>query len=455
MKPHTTLTLLVPLGLATFVAATPSPVLAPRASSVLEPVTITGNAFFQGNERFYIRGVDYQPGGGTGVESDPIANSTACKRDIPYFTKLGINTIRVYAVDNSKNHDECMAALAEAGVYLVLDTDTSKYSLNREDPEESYNSVYLQSVFSTIDAFANYTNTLAFLSGNEVINNYTNTNCAPYVKAVTRDMKQYIRSRGYRSIPVGYSAADVAENQEIMANYMNCGTDDQRSDFYAINDYSWCDPSSFTTSGWDTLVANYTGYGIPLFMSEYGCITNTRTFQEVAALYNTSMTSVFSGGLVYEYSEEGNGYGLVTIDGDSVSTNADYNYLSSAYAQATNPSSNGGATSTSASTTCPTESSDWDVANDDLPAMPVNAKEYMSKGAGARPGLGGAGSQEAGTVDNESTGTASAGSGTVTETASASSTKKSAGVKIPAVDVKAFVVAGTVMLSMLGGMVML
>lgn len=157
-----------------------------------------------------------------------------------------------------------MNALAEAGIYLVLDTDNSEYSLNRNDCFESYNSVFLQSVFATIDAFANYTNTLAFLSGNEVINNYNNTDCAPYVKAVVRDMKQYIGSRGYRSIPVGYSAADVESEQQVLAEYLNCGTNDQRSDFYAINDYSWCDPSSFTTSGWDTLVANYTGYGIPL-----------------------------------------------------------------------------------------------------------------------------------------------------------------------------------------------
>lgn len=34
--------------------------LRPRAS--IEPVTVKGNAFFAGNERFYIRGVDYQPG---------------------------------------------------------------------------------------------------------------------------------------------------------------------------------------------------------------------------------------------------------------------------------------------------------------------------------------------------------------------------------------------------------
>jgi hypothetical protein len=157
-----------------------------------------------------------------------------------------------------------MNALADAGIYLVLDSDTPLYSLNRADPAPSYNSVYLQSVFATIDAFANYSNTMAFISGNEVINNASNTNCAPYVKAVTRDMKQYIRSRNYRKILTGYAAADVDANQQLMAEYMNCGTDDQRSDFYSINDYSWCDPSSFTISGWDTLVANYSSYGIPL-----------------------------------------------------------------------------------------------------------------------------------------------------------------------------------------------
>lgn len=203
-------------------------------------------------------------GGGTGVVQDPIADSTSCLRDIAQFTKLGINTIRVYAVDNSANHDTCMNALAAAGIYLVLDVNTPLYSINQIAPATSYNSVYLQSVFATVDAFANYSNTLAYLSGNEVINSASNTDAAPYVKATTRDMKQYIGTRGYRTIPVGYAAADVASNQQTLAEYLNCGTDDERTDFYAINDYSWCDPSSFTTSGWDVLVKNYTGYGIPL-----------------------------------------------------------------------------------------------------------------------------------------------------------------------------------------------
>ena len=220
-------------------------------------------AFFNGTERFYIRGVDYQPGGSSDV-ADPIADSAGCTRDIEYFTKLGINTIRVYTVDNTANHDACMNALEEAGIYLVLDVNTPKYSLNRADPAVSYNAEYLQSIFATIDSFAGYNNTLAFFSGNEVVNDGPSSAAAPYVKAVTRDMRQYIAERGFRQVPVGYSAADIDTNRLEMAEYMNCGTDDQRSDFFAFNDYSWCDPSSFTTSGWDQKVKNFTGYGLPL-----------------------------------------------------------------------------------------------------------------------------------------------------------------------------------------------
>jgi len=105
---------------------------------------------------------------------------------------------------------------------------------------------------------------------------------------------------------------------------MNCGSDEERSDFFAFNDYSWCDPSSFQISGWDQKVKNFTGYGIPIFLSEYGCNTNTRKFEEVAALYNTEMTSVYSGGLVYEYSEEPNKFGLVSISGSSVTELPDF-----------------------------------------------------------------------------------------------------------------------------------
>ena len=124
-------------------------------------------AFFAGDERFYVRGVDYQPGGSSEA-ADPIADVAVCQKNIEEFKKLGINTVRVYIVDNSANHDECMNLLAEAGIYLALDVNTPDYSINRADPAISYNDVYLQNVFATIDAFAGYDNTLLFFSGNEV-----------------------------------------------------------------------------------------------------------------------------------------------------------------------------------------------------------------------------------------------------------------------------------------------
>ena len=157
-----------------------------------------------------------------------------------------------------------MNALAEAGIYLALDVNTPLYSLNQNQPEQSYNPYYLQSVFATIDNMQKYSNTLVFFSGNEVINKANTTAAAPYVKAVTRDMKQYIGERGYRQIPVGYSAADVSENQYTMAQYMDCGADPSRSDFFSLNNYEWCDPSSLEKSGWLTLADQYKNYSQPV-----------------------------------------------------------------------------------------------------------------------------------------------------------------------------------------------
>ncbi|KAJ5780356.1 hypothetical protein N7457_005516 [Penicillium paradoxum] len=385
--------------------------------SDITPITVKGNAFFKGDERFYIRGVDYQPGGSSDL-ADPIADVEGCKRDIKNFKELGLNTIRVYSVDNSADHDECMEALAEAGIYLVLDVNTPKYSLNRKEPERSYNDVYLQYIFATMEKFAKYDNTLAFFSGNEVINDGPSSNAAPYVKAVTRDMRTYLRARKLRKVPVGYSAADVDTNRLEMAEYMNCGTDDERSDFFAFNDYSWCDPSSFTTSGWDQKVKNFTGYGLPLFLSEYGCNTNDREFNEVSALYSTRMTGVYSGGLVYEYTEGGNKYGLVKIKDDEVTTLKDYKALKAAFAKTDNPKGDGNYNTTGGASGCPAmQKPNWDVPTDALPAMPAPAKKYLTEGAGKGVGFKGKGSQDAGT---KSTSTATQGSGDVAAATSTS-----------------------------------
>ncbi|POR36804.1 1,3-beta-glucanosyltransferase [Tolypocladium paradoxum] len=353
--------------------------------------------FWAGKERFYLRGIDYQPGGAS-ADKDPLADTSVCLRDIKNFQDLGVNTIRVYAVDNSKNHDQCMQALSDAGIYLVLDVNNPKYSINRKTPGPSYNAKYLQSVFATVEMFAKYDNTLAFFSGNEVINDEKDTDkSAPYVKAVTRDIKNFINSMGLRKIPVGYSAADVSENRMQTAMYMNCGPDDVRSDFFAFNDYSWCN-SDFKTSGWDQKVKNFTDYGLPIFLSEWGCIKNRpRKFDELSALMSNQMSSVYSGGLMYEYSVEDNKFGIVTLKGNSVDKSDEYDLFKSALKANPAPTGSGGAASTSHPVDCPTSDALWNVNPSLVPQMPVQAQKYMEKGkgAGGGPGWVGDGSQSA------------------------------------------------------------
>lgn len=365
--------------------------LAASAMAALPPIEIKGNAFYAkgSSDRFYIRGVDYQPGGSSEA-SDPLADADTCKRDIEYFSDLGLNMIRVYTVDNSANHDECMQALDDAGIYLLLDVNTPKQSLNRATPEPSYNSAYLQHVFATIDAFKGYDNVFGFFAANEVINSENTTQCAPYIKAVVRDMKAYIAKQADRAIPVGYSAADVADNRWEQMEYFNCGDEDTRIDMFGMNDYSWCgEKSSFEISGWSTNVENYSNYSIPMFLSEYGCNINTpRTFPEVKSLYSEDMSPVYSGGLVYEYSMEESNYGLVEIDGDSVTKLDDYDNLKKALAGATNPEGDAGASTDRQPASCPGYvEGKWDVEDDTLPDTPAKAKEYIENGAGEPLGL--------------------------------------------------------------------
>ncbi|GKU04725.1 beta-glucanosyltransferase [Fusarium langsethiae] len=404
--------------LAAVASATPTLKEPPSKRGSLPTVTASGNAFWAGDERFYLRGIDYQPGGASANE-DPLADPKVCKRDIKYFKELGVNVIRVYAVDNKADHDECMKALDDAGIYLVLDVNNPKYSINRATPGPSYNAAYIQSVLATVEMFAQYENTLAFFSGNEVMNDEKDTDkSAPYVKAITRDMRNYIKARKLRKIPVGYSAADVASNRMQTAHYMNCGSEEVRSDFFAFNDYSWCN-SDFKTSGWDVKVKNFTDYGIPIFLSEYGCIeSRPRKFEEIKPMMDSDMSSVYSGGLMYEYSLEDNDYGIVKIKGNSVQTEDEFDLFKSALSKYPAPTGAGGAAKASHGVECPKSESVWQVDPSYLPEMPAQAEKYMKDGAGKGPGINGAGSH----FDTDSgTATASVAVGTSTSTGDSSS----------------------------------
>jgi len=291
--------------------------------------------------KFQIVGMAYQPGGSAGYKPeqgiDPLSDPEVCLRDAALMQLLGMNTIRVYNLDPKLNHDECVSIFNAGGMYMLIDVNSPKVgeALTSEKVWESYYASYLERTFAIVEAFKDYPNTLAFFSGNEVIDKPENgESVPPYIRSVTRDLKNYVKNHAKRPIPVGYSAADVRKILYDSWNYLQCamdGDDDDMSkaDLFALNSYSWCGESTFKESGFDTLVDGFKNTSVPVFFSEYGCNTpSPRVWGEVHSIYGPDMTDVFSGGVVYEYTQEKNNYGLVEFNDDgSVSMLEDFTAL--------------------------------------------------------------------------------------------------------------------------------
>lgn len=90
------------------------------------------------------------------------------------------------------------------------------------------------------------------------------------------------------------------------------------------------------------------------------------------------MTSVYSGGLVYEYSLEENGFGIVKIPyphAPAVEEQDGFARLARALAANPAPQGDGGFAYPSHAAACPTKSSDWPVGTSLLPATPEKAKK--------------------------------------------------------------------------------
>jgi 1,3-beta-glucanosyltransferase GAS3 len=247
--------------------------------------------------------------------------------------QLGVNTIRVYNVDADLDHSECASIFNAAGIYMIIDVNSGLYGqyIDRTDPSSTYTLAYMEHIFSVMENFWGFPNLLGFFAGNEIINEQSSTDAAMYIRAVVRDMREYISLHAPRDIGVGYSAADVSSVLLDTYNYLACTLSNDtmsKVDFFGLNDYEWCGDSSFTESGYDTQISNFAKTDIPVFFSEYGCNNvKPRTFTNVPVLYGEDMLEL-SGGLVYEYSEETDDYGIVDINSTTMITlRSDYTYL--------------------------------------------------------------------------------------------------------------------------------
>lgn len=229
------------------------------------------------------------------VPDDPLVDTRQCTLDSNLMKTLGANSIRVYHVDPNANHDGCMKAFEDAGIYAFIDLDTFNSQIEQNDPH--WNDTQLRAFQLVMDAFHKYDNVAGFFIGNEVLTTGAGSRAAPYVKAAARDLKAYRNAKKYRNIPVGYSAADIASLRPMLQNYLACGSNaSEAHDFFALNAYEWCGETTYAVSGYAELTRNITSYNIPIFFSETGCNTvRPRTFGDQAAIFGPEMAPYWSG----------------------------------------------------------------------------------------------------------------------------------------------------------------
>ncbi|KAK7977474.1 glycolipid anchored surface protein [Apiospora saccharicola] len=289
----------------------------------LPTIEAVGNKFFdKTGKQFFIKGIAYQL-----TPDDPLVDTTQCQQDATLMQTLGTNTIRVYHVDPEADHEGCMTAFADAGIYAMIDMDTfSSYIL----PKDTFwNKTQLDAYTKVIDEFHKYDNVLGLFVGNEIIAQADQSLAAPFIKAAARDTKAYRDAKGYRNVPIGYSAADIAELRPMLQDYLTCGGNaSENVDFFGLNSYEWCDPANYQTSGYKNLQVNASDFPVPLFFSETGCnVPGPRLFEDQVAIFGQDMGDSWSGAIIYEWIQEANHYGLISygpkVDPTATGANVD------------------------------------------------------------------------------------------------------------------------------------
>ena len=304
----------------------------------ISPAVIKGYKIFNeaSGENILVKGVDYYPRPNKGVLN---VNSVdyfteehrhIWERDISQFKALGINAIRLYAVDPAQDHSAFMCALNKARIYVMVELASAcpTCAVTRDEAPKCYPNELKTRGEKVIREFSKYTNTLAFSAGNEV-NHFVPLGKppqwnAPCLKKFIRDMRAFARhceSAQMRHVPIGLIMAD--SDRDINTLYYNCQSDPndelEHAEWYGINTYVACNGAATKIQdsvGFTSLKESFEKYkySIPVLLTEFGCLSSTfplidgyeaqRTFNQASWMDLPQIQDVFAGGFAFEYSIE-------------------------------------------------------------------------------------------------------------------------------------------------------
>lgn len=102
---------------------------------------------------------------------------------------------------------------------------------------------------------------------------------------------------------------------------------------------SWCGASG----SYSSVTSAFADYNVVAYFGEYGCISSPpRTWAEAGALFSAPTSDVWSGGIAFSYfpaNSAAGEFGMVTVSGNTVTPNADFEALATAYGALTPPNS--------------------------------------------------------------------------------------------------------------------
>jgi hypothetical protein len=133
---------------------------------------------------------------------------------------------------------------------------------------------------------------------------------------------------------------------------------------YCLCSYSrWCGASGSVAASYQESITAFSDLPVAAYLSEYGCNDDIpRTWTEVAGIYSGTMAAVYSGGVAFSYfpTNDNKSFGMVTVDGNTVTTSDDFTNLATALAAVTVPTTPAqGAATVPALPECPAISANW------------------------------------------------------------------------------------------------